>query len=405
MSIRFTQNSESTIVIFRMLELSQDQKKAIADLLEWYRKDRMEMQYVTLGGYAGTGKTTLIAVLRRELNKLNKNLKVGFASYTGKAARVLQLKIREQRVLFRQDSVGTIHSLIYSPIVNSRQEIVRWKLKEEIDPELIIIDEASMVDRQIWEHLLSYRIPIIVVGDHGQLPPIAGNFNLMAKPELKLEEIHRQARFNPIIDLSIQARTNGEIKPGKYSAKVIKFERGDAEAQERMNEMLTNYTTDTLILCGYNTTRKRLNSFVRNSLGFESLEPGSGDRVICLRNNHKEKIYNGMLGTIIRIGRKDEHWFDAEISMDGESENYSGLISADQFNSDVPLNFTDKRREIMRGDLFDFGYALTVHKAQGSQAKRVILFEQRFAKMDDEMWRRWLYTAVTRAEEELYIFP
>ena len=58
----------------------------------------------------------------------------------------------------------------------------------------------------------------------------------------------------------------------------------------------------------------------------------------------------------------------------------------------------------MRGDLFDFGYALTVHKAQGSQAKRVILFEERFSQMTDDEWRRWLYTAVTRAEEELFIF-
>ena len=68
------------------------------------------------------------------------------------------------------------------------------------------------------------------------------------------------------------------------------------------------------------------------------------------------------------------------------------------------MNFTDKRAETMKGDLFDFGYALTVHKAQGSQAKRVILFEERFKQMNDEEWKRWLYTAVTRAEEELYIF-
>jgi len=58
----------------------------------------------------------------------------------------------------------------------------------------------------------------------------------------------------------------------------------------------------------------------------------------------------------------------------------------------------------MKGDLFDFGYALTVHKAQGSQAKKVILFEERFSKMDDTDWKRWLYTAITRAEEELLIF-
>jgi exodeoxyribonuclease V len=387
-----------------MIDLSADQKKALSDLTEWYKKDRQAMQYVTLGGYAGTGKTTLIAVLRRELDKIDKHMKVGFASYTGKAARVLQTKIKEQGVLFKQDSVGTIHSLIYSPMVNDRQEIVGWKLKDEIEPNIIIIDEASMVDQVIWEHLLSYKIPIIVVGDHGQLPPIAGNFNLMAKPELKLEEIHRQAKANPIIDLSIQARTTGEIKPGRYGTGVIKFDRNDSEAQERLSEMLGNYTSDTLILCGYNMTRKRLNAHIRGSLGFDTPDPVSGDRVICLRNNHKEKIFNGMLGTIIRITRKDDHWYDAEIAMDGEDINYTGLISADQFNADGPLNFTARRKETVHGDLFDFGYALTVHKAQGSQARRVILFEERFAKMDDDQWRRWLYTAVTRAEEELYIF-
>ena len=91
--------------------------------------------------------------------------------------------------------------------------------------------------------------------------------------------------------------------------------------------------------------------------------------------------------------------------MDGEDGVYKGLISKEQFMSDSALNFTNKRSAIMAGDLFDFGYALTVHKAQGSQARRVILFEERFSKMDDEQWRRWLYTAVTRAEEELYIIP
>src|SRR5688572_5564127 len=134
------------------------------------------MQYVTLGGYAGTGKTTLISLIRKELHTSNKLIKVGFASYTGKAARVLKTKLKEASSIYPQDSVGTIHSLIYSPITNDRQEIIGWQKKDEIDRDLIIIDEASMVDELIWNHLISYKTPIIVVGDHGQLPPIAGNF-------------------------------------------------------------------------------------------------------------------------------------------------------------------------------------------------------------------------------------
>jgi ATP-dependent exoDNAse (exonuclease V) alpha subunit len=388
-----------------MQQLSPDQELCLKHLIEWYAKDKEHMQYVTLGGYAGTGKTTLIAVLRKELHKIQKDLKVGFASYTGKAARVLQSKLSEEKAVLKNDTVGTIHSLIYTPIVNAQQEIIGWKTKEEIECDLIIIDEASMVDGMIWEHLLAYRKPIIVVGDHGQLPPVKGNFNLMQKPDVTLREIHRQAKLNPIIEVSAQARVTGEIDAGRYSNTVIKFSRDDGETGERMNEMLSNYATDTLILCGYNTTRKRLNTFIRGSLGFESPDPVSGDRVICLRNNHKAKIYNGMLGTIQHIRKQSNEWYQADIAMDGTDENYSGLISAAQFNADTALNFTENRKFTMQGDLFDFGYALTVHKAQGSQAKKVILFEERFKKMDDEQWRRWLYTAVTRAEEELYIFP
>ena len=389
-----------------MISLSPGQKKVLNEVIVWCKKDKSQSQmYITIGGYAGTGKTTLIAVLRKRIAKLQKDMKVGFVSYTGKAARVLRNKLKEAKVLLSDDTVGTIHSLIYSPVVNEKEEIIGWKQKDEIDRDLIIIDEASMVDETIWLHLLSYKIPIIVVGDHGQLPPISGSFHLIASPELELIEIHRQAQGNPIIALSIQARQNGYIRPGIYGDFVRKFSKEDNDIQETVNELLANYSVDTLILCGYNRTRKKLNLHIRNTLGFTTPAPRVGDRVICLRNNHEKHIFNGMTGSILAIADENQQWYNAQIQMDGEDGIYKGLISKDQFMSDSALNFTDKHSRIMAGDLFDFGYALTVHKAQGSQAKRVILFEERFSKMDDEAWRRWLYTAVTRAEEELYIIP
>lgn len=388
-----------------MPQLSKDQKDALSHVVEWYKYDRESMQYVTLGGYAGTGKTTLIAEIRKELHKIDPGLKVGFVSFTGKAARVLQAKIKEANVVFKQDSVGTIHSLIYTPVLNAKEEIIGWKQKDTIDRSLIIIDEASMVDSVIWEHLVSYHVPMIVVGDHGQLPPIKGTFSLMQSPLLRLEEIHRQAKKDPIILISIEARTYGFIKPGAYSDRVKKFSSEDPDTGEIMQEMLTNYKDDTLILCGYNKTRKRLNTYVREGLGFIEPIPMIGDRVICLRNNHKAMIYNGMLGTITRIVSKNAETYDVSIDIDGEKHGYSGTISAVQFDAETALNFTESRSRYHGVDLFDFGYALTVHKAQGSQARRVILFEERFFKMTDDQWRRWLYTAVTRAEEELYIFP
>jgi ATP-dependent exoDNAse (exonuclease V) alpha subunit len=386
-----------------MDKLSEAQLKIIDDLTDWYRRDSREMQYVTLGGYAGTGKTTLIGYLRNRIFQLDNGIKVGFAAYTGKAARVLNTKIKALKALYKGDSIGTIHSLIYSPIINSQEQIVGWKQKDKIDPDLIIIDEASMVDPFIWQHLVSYQKPIIAIGDHGQLPPISENFNLMQKPVLKLEQIYRQAENNPIIELSIMARTAGKIPPGRYGKTVAKYDRNNDETNEILGEMLANYNKETLILTGFNHTRQKINSHIRASLGFETPEPQSGDRVICLRNNHKENIFNGMLGTVISIADKGDDRYQAEIAMDDEPGTYSGYISKKQFNSE-PINFTDKRKFVRDVDLFDFGYALTVHKAQGSQARRVILIEERFSKMDDQMWKRWLYTAVTRAESELYIF-
>jgi exodeoxyribonuclease V len=386
------------------MELSEDQQKSLNQLLVWF-KDKKREPYITLGGYAGTGKTTLIAVFKKQITEENKDLKIAFCSYTGRAAQNLKRKLQDIDAISSGDTISTIHGLIYKAIEDFEGVIIGWEKKEELEEKnLIIVDEASMVDEVIWNDLLSYKIPILAVGDHGQLPPIKGNFNLMQSPQLLLTEIHRQAKENPIIAVSEQARQTGIISPGKYHNKVVKYLKNDHEAQERSGELLESYKKDTLILCGFNATRVKINNFVRNALGIEGKNPQVGDRVICLRNNHKQEIYNGMLGTIVSIESKDKDWYQADIEMDDSLRIYSGLIYGPQFGASGGMNFTKDRSLSVTGDLFDFGYALTVHKAQGSQARKVVIFEERSSHMDEEMWRRWLYTGVTRAEEELYIF-
>ena len=99
-----------------MVTLSPDQQLTLESILTWFKKaqkidpkasipqpEGASEPFITLGGYAGTGKTTLIAVIRQELDKLDKDLKVGFASYTGKAARVLKTKLTEQKVILPKD--------------------------------------------------------------------------------------------------------------------------------------------------------------------------------------------------------------------------------------------------------------------------------------------------------------
>lgn len=383
--------------------LSDDQKKVLDAMLSWNTSNQRE-PYITVGGYAGTGKTTVIAEFRKELTKLSEATKIAFCSYTGKAARVLQQRLKQQGALRLVDSVGTIHSLMYSPITDEKtQEIIRWDKNKEIKTDLIVVDEASMVDEEIWFDLLSYGIPIVAVGDHGQLPPVRGTFNLMQSPMIKLEKIHRQNEGNPIIMVSLLARTEGVIPLGKFGEKVRKVNRYDPEAREQIGSILDSYNTETMLLCGYNKTRIDLNKYIRQQRGFETDIPKPRDRVICLRNNHTAQIYNGMLGSVESVDMRDDGNYFMQIALDGEEYPFRGDVLAEQFNAPTSLNFSKSRTITRQFDLFDFGYALTVHKAQGSQARRVILFEERFAKMSDDEWRRWLYTGVTRAEEELII--
>ncbi len=153
-----------------------------------------------------------------------------------------------------------------------------------------------------------------------------------------------------------------------------------------------------MFLCGRNRTRIALNAEIRRRLDIESSEPVAGDRVICLRNSRKHKVFNGMLGSIESLGSAGERCWSAEIAMDSDIRFSGGILRA-QFGLDRTLDF----EEAQGGCLFDWGYALTVHKAQGSEAPHVVLFEERFSQMTDDEWRRWLYTGVTRASWGLVI--
>ena len=369
-------------------------------VVDWFKASKQK--YITLGGYAGTGKTTVLGYVSKQLHKEKKDIKIAFCSYTGKASRVLERKLKEVNTLFPSDYVGTIHRLIYRPLLDEREEIVGWERVpvDDFKYSLIVIDEASMVTEDIWNDLLSFNTPILAVGDHGQLPPINSSFNLMSKPELKLEEIYRQDADNPIIKVSEIARKDGKIPFDIFGRNIKKIHKEDEETQEALFDIFESFDENTMVLCGYNTTRIKLNKGIR-ALHFDKEIPQIGDRVICLKNNRNESIYNGMTGSILEISKERLHgfaYYDTEIALDFEDYTFWGKISINQFNSPTLVDL--KMKDV---NYFDFGYALTVHKAQGSQAKRVVVFEERFPKMDDDTFSRWLYTAVTRAEKELTI--
>lgn len=386
-------------------QLSQDQANALQAIGAWYKGKTAP--FITLGGYAGTGKTTLIAYLRKALQDYEESTKVAFCAFTGKAARVLDNRLKEHKVVRGADNVSTIHSLIYTANLDEHGAVANWQLKDKLDYDLIIVDEASMLDENIWNDLLSFDVPILAVGDHGQLPPVGSAFNLMGNPQLRLDRIFRQEAGSAIIEVATLARMNGFIPVGEYGPGVRKLDRRDDETNLIVQEILENYNSDTLLLCGYNNTRHKLNQAVRAYRDVESPLPQSGDRVVCLRNNRTSKVYNGMTGTINNLmdalDDPEQLFWMAEIALDNEDYRYYGHILRSAFGAQVPEGRLPMAPDTTPPDLFDFGYCLTVHKAQGSQSPKVVLFEERFSKMDDDDYKRWLYTAVTRAEQELII--
>ncbi len=386
--------------------LSPDQAKAVQELYRWF-KDGKE-QTITLGGYAGTGKTTLASVLRWVLNERHPDLSVAFCAFTGKATHVLRQRLEEANLLLPQDTCSTIHSLLYVPHVAKDGSIIGWHRAKEVEANLIVVDEASMVTEDLWRDLVMLNVPIIAIGDHGQLPPVGSSFNLVQDPKIRLEQIHRQVAGNPILAIAQEARTTGIITPGKYGKGIEKLSHAneDGDRIRELTDELLSSEKDVLILCGRNTTRQKLNLAARATRGYESAEPEGGDKVVCLKNSYAvagEPLYNGMIGKIETITGEGAHWYDATISFPGEERDFSGLISRHQFGVDKVLDKFEGLHPKQIGERFDFGYALTVHKAQGSQADTVLLFEERFQKMSDDDWKRWLYTAVTRAKKKLYI--
>ena len=416
------------------IELSDDQQKCYKDIMNWilafehpeYSVQKQDL--LTFGGPAGSGKSTLIGKIRNDL----KNYNIAFCSYTGKAAAILRSKLKLFNGHIRSsDYCGTIHSLIYEPILDPQtKEVIGWQKVKDLSFNLIIIDESSMVGEDIFGDLASFGIPILAVGDNYQLPPIEGEMNLMRHPDIRLEKIHRHAENSPIIKISMLAREEGFIPHGNYGDCVRKVNPSSGSITKFIEN--SSDFSDTAIICGFNKTRINLNQKVRAWFNYKDKYPQVGERIICLKNNKDARhcpIYNGVIGTVKDI-IDNYNFLKVEVAIDGEAEYYKGKICPTTFNNEKPdfvHSFIEEiiedrhdydvdrfattrstRRRVSETrkkylDHFDFGYCLTVHKSQGSEWQRVMLIEQPCKFWSGDLWNKWLYTAVTRAKSELLI--
>ena len=372
------------------MKFSPQQDGALRSITRWLTEG--DSQVFRLFGYAGTGKTTLAKHIADDIDG-----DVLFAAFTGKAAMVL--RARGAR------GASTIHSLIYRP---RGEEVVEDEEtgKSQVSPtftlnrsspvskaSLIVIDECSMVDEELGRDLLSFGTPVLVLGDPGQLPPVSGGgFFTEAEPDVLLTEIHRQARDNPIVELARKVRAGETLEHGTFGAsKVIR--RGDVDQTEVLEA--------DQVLVGTNRTRRRYNARLRELKGFDDELPAAGDKMVALRNDQSRGLLNGSLWRVKSASRTSKPFMNLLVRSDDEGLDRTSvkikLLKLPFQDPGIEIPWQQKRRY----DDFDYGYALTTHKAQGSQWNDVFLFDESFAFREHP--ERWLYTAITRAAERITI--
>jgi exodeoxyribonuclease-5 len=407
---------------------SLSQAKALDAIAAWLRDpDRKQTFY--LAGLAGSGKST---ILKHALSEMNG--KICYVAPTGKAALVMRRK--------GLPTAGTIHSLIYtisggdpmSPeqLVKLREEMKRLraiqdpgaqKTADQLEKQLEraeqdqdrtgpsfalnrnsalamaalgVVDECSMCDERIGKDLESFGVPLLVVGDPAQLPPVYGSgYFTNRDPDAYLDEIHRQALDSPILRLADLARRGERLPVGQIGEGVDVRRYGDPTLEGRA-------TTAEMILVGRNKTRHASNAKIRRLLG-RSGEPApvAGDRVVGLRNDHELGLLNGSTWVVDRcLPDLDQMTAKIEVtSTDNEKDTIETTTWLHPFMArEKELAGRPDRRQ--RSE-FAYAYALTVHKSQGSQFDDVLLFDE--SRQFGKDARRHLYTGVTRAAKTLTV--
>lgn len=357
---------------------SPQQDRALVEIAAWLKKGRP--QIFRLFGYAGTGKTTLARYIAEGIDG-----DVVFAAYTGKAALVLRSK--------GCADARTIHSLIYRP-QDSESEVPSFVINEQSPANaasLIIVDECSMVDEELGRDLLSFGRPILVLGDPAQLPPVkGGGFFTEAEPDFMLTEVHRQAADNPIVRMSMIVREGGRLERGTYGeSSVIARDAIEAATVTRADQ----------VLVGLNRTRRLYNKRLRELFGFSGTLPEAGDKLVCLKNDRKKGLLNGGIWTVKQLApaRSGKLRMSLVPEEDAARKPLRVRVLPAFFESEEEIPYALRRDS----DEFDFGYALTVHKAQGSQWNDMVLFDESYAFREHRS--RWLYTGITRAAERITI--
>ena len=369
-----------------IISLSSEQQK----VLETITNHRISI----ITGGPGTGKTTLI----KSITEMNRILgrSVCLAAPTGRAARRLAEVTGHK--------AHTIHKLLE---YNFEEQLFGKDQDDPIDADVIIIDEVSMVDTILMHHLLNaipFNATVIMVGDAHQLPPV-GPGNMLADmiasekiPVFYLKTIFRQAEKSPIIVNAHHIR-NGEFpllnkmnEPFDGQAEFYFIEQHTPEdvvssivdlCANKLPDMFNlNPVDDIQVLtpmhkgiAGTINLNRQLQAALNKNPG--TLSSGNnrfkiGDKVMHLKNNYQKEVFNGDIGAITRMDKSDN------------------LLCVDFYGREVEYSLEEM-------DELALGYAISVHKSQGSEYPAVVLplITQHYIMLQ----RNLLYTGITRAQK------
>lgn len=420
----------------RTIELTPMQKSVIAAIVKWFKKKGFGMY--ELAGYAGVGKSTVVDFLLEELGLQSHQVRM--CAPTGKASLVLKEKTPEFA-----EFTSTLHKLFYRAKQLPSGAVRFVPTDENIKgAKLIIIDESSMVGEYTANQIIPMAkragVKVLIIGDPGQLPPVGQKEYFFKKPETFLTEVLRQAKDNPIINLSMMIRAANDKKqmfyfgsrPVKLKDNLFILNRADM----KIAQLASVVKGGGAVICGRNATRAKYNREVREFLGFNVKDTlMEGEKIMVKKNMDEDvdgcEVTNGMVGTATNVKMRDNMYCDFTFVPDAFEGERKMTVRMDVLfekkdDPKAPGTRMDELMEINR-KLFEkkqplievgaemvLGYIITAHASQGSQWDKVVVINEADMCGKDRSFRykpdaykeqnRWLYTAVTRAAKVLVVF-
>ena len=364
----------------------------------------MYSKLCVITGGPGTGKTTILGLLADYFKE--KNITAVYAAPTGRAAKRLS------------DSTGciatTIHRLLGAVVKDEESEDMFFEHSADcpIDARVIVVDEMSMVDSELFANLISCVAPessLILVGDPDQLPSVGcGNvlpdlLSCRSVPSIKLTSVHRHDEGGSIA-LGSRMILEGKAPAGSDDDLVIIKTDTDEEAADKLRNIVKDMAGSDWI-CITPTRNEnlvlgtvKLNKMIQELLtGDEALSIARGkdshfsigDRVMQTRNNYSLEWLDPV------TGETDRWVFNGEIGVVKDVDPIAGTMAV-EFDDGKIVNYNRKTMEDV-----ELAYAVTAHKAQGCEFDNCIIV---LGQMSPLLYqRRLLYTAVTRGKKKVIL--